>query len=243
MAARLEVHRIGALDIVNSDRSLSGQITAIRKYLDDLGQEYAEGYLDVARQQHLDEVWLTSQMDAANDGSSGGAPELPDRLAGPTRAWLVLNDASQFPRLAALLDEVAFLIDTFRTNYKLAKECLEMHAGFGDPLVDSQQFRADKLAERARTFAGSHKERLGDLREQVGYWADRLDDAHKASDPHAIRVATAELGKKTAEAVDRVYPGRQSGRAAANGPAAATAEIEALPATPAPTPRPGGTDV
>jgi hypothetical protein len=40
----------------------------------------------------------------------------------------MLTDISRFPRLAALLDEGAFPIDTFRTNYKLAKECLEMDA-------------------------------------------------------------------------------------------------------------------
>lgn len=240
MAARVEVRRIGALDIVNRDRSLSDQITVMRRYLDDLGQEYAAGYLTVARQQRLDEMWLTSQMNAANDGD--GAPELPDRLADPTRAWLLLKDASQFPRLAALLDEGAFPIDTFRTNYKLAKERLEMHAGFGDPPLDSQRYRAEKLTQRAREFAGSHEERLGDLREQLGYSADQLDEARNAGDPHAIRIATAELGKKTAEAVDKVYPGPKSGGAAANGPVTATAEIEALPATPTPTPRPVDTD-
>jgi hypothetical protein len=46
----------------------------------------------VAPQQRLDEMWLTSQMNAANDGD--GAPEPPDRLADPTRAWLLLKDAS-----------------------------------------------------------------------------------------------------------------------------------------------------
>src|ERR1700690_1242656 len=108
MGARVEVRRIGALDIVNRDLSLSGQITKMREYLDALGQEYAAGYLDVARQQRLDEVWLTSRMKAANN--SAVAPKLPDALAGPTKAWLRLKDASRFPRLAALLDEDAFPI-------------------------------------------------------------------------------------------------------------------------------------
>ena len=63
-----------------------------RSSLDNLGQEYAAGYLTVAPQQRLDEMWLTSQMNAANDGD--GAPEPPDRLADPTRAWLLLKDAS-----------------------------------------------------------------------------------------------------------------------------------------------------
>jgi len=241
MGARVEVRRIGALDIVNRDRSLSDQITAMRQYLDDLGQEYAAGYLDVARQQRLDEAWLTRQMNAAADGSD--APELPDRLAGLTRAWLLLKDASQFPRLAALLDEGAFPIDTFRTNYKLAKECLEMHAGFGDPSIDSQKYRARKLAKRADDFATSHEERLGHLREEVADWADRLRKARDTGDPDAIRIATVELGKKTADAVGVVYPGPKSDSAAADGPATATAEIDALPATPAPLSRPVGTDL
>jgi hypothetical protein len=64
----------------------------------------------VARQQRLDEAWLAKQVTAA--ASSGGAPDLPDRLAEPNRAWLMLTDASRFPRLAALLDENAFPIDT-----------------------------------------------------------------------------------------------------------------------------------
>ena len=104
-----------------------------------------------------------------------------------------------------------------------------MHAGFGDPPLGSQRYRAEKLAQRAREFAGSHEERLGGLREQLGYWADQLDEARNAGDPHATRIATAELGKKTAEAVDKVYPGPKSGGTAANGPATATAEIEARP--------------
>jgi len=53
MAARVEMRRISALDIVNRDDTLSGQITAMREYLDALGREYAAGYLRVARQQRL----------------------------------------------------------------------------------------------------------------------------------------------------------------------------------------------
>jgi hypothetical protein len=240
MGARVEVRRIGALDIVNRDLSLSVQITKMREYLDALGQEYAAGYLKVARQQRLDEVWLTSQMNAAYAG--GAAPELPEALAGPNPAWLLLKDASQFPRLAALLDEDAFPIDTFRTNYKSAKECLEMHAGFGDPPIESLRYRARKLTKRARTFAGSHEERLGALRQQVEDWADRLDGAFNASNPEAIRIATVELGKRTAEAVDKVYPESKRDDAATDDPATATADIEAIPATPAPSPRPVGND-
>jgi len=87
------------------------------------------------------------------------------------------------PRLAALLDEGAFPIDTFRTNYKLAKECLERCAGFGDPAIESQIFRGRKLATRAGDFATSHEERLGDLTKKVTDCACLLDKACDKGDP------------------------------------------------------------
>ena len=81
-----------------------------------------------------------------------------------------------------------------------------MHAGFGDPPIDSRKYRAQKLAKRADDFATSHGERLGDLRGEVADWAGRLCKARDAADPEAIRVATVELGKNTAKAVKKVYP-------------------------------------
>ena len=124
MAARVEMRRIGAIDLVNRDASLTGWIIAIMEYLDALGHEFAAGDLHAARQQRLDGVWLDEKMEAANQGS--GAPELPGWLAEPTTAWRMLTDASRFPRLGALLDDDAFPSSTpSRTNYKLAKECLE----------------------------------------------------------------------------------------------------------------------
>ncbi len=78
-----------------------------------------------------------AKMKAANQGAD--APELPGWLAEPTTAWRMLTDASRFPRLGALLDDQAFPIDTFRTNCKLAKECLEMQAGFGRPSAESRK--------------------------------------------------------------------------------------------------------
>ena len=49
MAARVEMRRIGAVDIVNSDASLTGWIIAMKEYLDALGHEFAAGYLHAAR--------------------------------------------------------------------------------------------------------------------------------------------------------------------------------------------------
>jgi hypothetical protein len=209
MSARVEVRRIGAIDIVNRDGSLPERITAMREYLDALGQEYAAGYLRAARQQRLDEAWLTDQMKAANDGK--GPPELPEWLAEPTTAWLMLTDPSKFPRLGALMDDDAFPIDTFRTNYKLAKERLEMHAGFGDPPVESRVYRAGRLATRATTFANLHVKRLGHLMGPVEASARQVEEACRCRDPAEIQNATVELSRLTAQAVARVYTGPTSG--------------------------------
>jgi len=209
MSARVEVRRIGAIDIVNRDGSLPERITAMREYLDALGQEYAAGYLRAARQQRLDEAWLTDQMKAANDGK--GPPELPEWLAEPTTAWLMLTDPSKFPRLGALMDDDAFPIDTFRTNYKLAKERLEMHAGFGDPPVESRAYRAGRLATRATTFANLHVKRLGHLMGPVEASARQVEEACRCRDPAEIQNATVELSRLTAQAVARVYTGPTSG--------------------------------
>jgi hypothetical protein len=245
MAARVEVRRIGALDIVNRDRSLSDQITRMREYLDGLGQEYAAGYLNVARQQRLDEVWLTSQMNAANVGDD--APKLPDRLSCAARAWLLLKDASQFPRLAALLDEDAFPIDTFRTNYKLAKERLEMHAGFGDPPIESRAYRAGKLAKRATDFANVHAKPLAldDLGRKITDLARQLGQACEAlnPDPGPIRKMTVDLGNLTGAAVARVYPAPRAKGTATDKSESATSEAEAHPSASAWSPRRVGTDV
>lgn len=242
MGARVEVRRIGALDIVNRDRSLSDQITAMRHYLDDLGREYAAGYLPASRQQRLDEVWLDEQMKEANKGN--GAPELPEWLAQPTKAWLVLTNAARFPRLGALLDDGAFPVDTFRTNYKLAKECLEIHAGFGEPPIESWTYRGDKLANRATEFATLHakslaRDRLG---QEILELADQLRIACAASKPDSgsIQEMTVDLGKLTSSAVAYVYADPEAKDAAADQAAATTSEVEASPAAP---PRRVGTDV
>jgi hypothetical protein len=267
MGARAEVRRIGALDIVNRDTSLSDQITKMREYLDALGQEYAAGYLPASRQQRLDEVWLDEKMKVANEGI--GAPVLPQWLAGPTKAWLLLKNQSGFPRLAALLDERAFPIDTFRTNYKLAKERLEMHAGFGDTPIKSQVYRGLKLADRAKDFAILHagsleekklgaqvismarqlkdacRPRPGD-QEQDPDWEERSDqypDRDWNQDPDVIRARTVDLGKLTSRAVARVYAMPQADRAAPEKSTAATPDGKTHSAAPPESPRPAGTDV
>ena len=213
----------------------------MRDYLDELGREYAAGYLDAARQQRLDEIWLDEKMKAANEGI--GAPKLPWRLAQPTTAWLMLTDTSKFPRLGALLDDEAFPIDTFRTNYKLAKECLEMNAGFGNPSTESRKYRARKLARRARNFASRHAGLLGELSERVENSACRLERANDAGDQAAIQQATLDMGELTAEAVSRVYREPKADSATTDSSPAATPDIEAHQDRPPVSARPVGSDV
>lgn len=265
MGARAEVRRIGALDIVNKDTSLSDQITKMREYLDALGQEYAAGYLPASRQQRLDEVWLDERMKTANAGI--GAPELPRWLEKPTKAWLRLTDEKELPRLAALLDEDSFPIDTFRTNYKLAKERLEMHAGFGDTPIKSRVYRSLKLANRAKDFADSHADKLAKKdRAKITTLADQLTEACKprhvdqdtdpdwnkhldqypdrdwVQDPDVIRDKTVELGELTSRAVAHVYSKPEADHVPDTS-TAPTSDVEAHSAVPPGSPRPVGTDV
>ena len=126
--ARVELRRISAIGIVAEDAALPEFIQEMRKYLTALWEEYQAKYLRVARQQHLDELWLADQMKAAMDGSDG--PVLPIWLAKPTKAWRLLAESTQFPRFAALLNSEVFDIDAFRTNYKFARRALERQGQF-----------------------------------------------------------------------------------------------------------------
>jgi hypothetical protein len=246
--ARVELRRISALDFVTRDRSLRDQISAMRKYVDLLGMEYEAGYLRVARQQRLDEAWLDEAMTkAAQDAASAPAPELPDRLAEPTRAWLLLKDAARFPKFGALLDDDAYAIDAFRTNYKFAKDRLEVHAGFGKPSVKSVRADAQEFAEDATRFAASHADDLADVRELVEGDAEKVDDENGVAlierlgreikavkGRRGLHDAAVELSKVTANAVRRVYRAERDKRSAADELAGKTADIEAQPVAPSP---------
>ena len=148
MRARVELRGIEVIGLVTGDPALRGNVSAMHKYLDALGSEYETGYLCVARQQRLDELWLTGQMTAANVGTGG--PTLPVPLAEPTKAWRLLQDREGFPRLAALLDHSAFPIDTFRTSLKRAKGCLEVRAGFRDRSMVDVIDSAGRFSDHAR---------------------------------------------------------------------------------------------
>lgn len=203
MRARVELRRICAIGIVIGGPPLRDHVDAMQWYLDALGFEYEKGYLRVARQQRLDELWLDDQMKAAN---SDGAPELPDALAVPTEAWRLLKDPNRFPRLAALLDGDAYAIDTFRRNYKRAKACLEERAGFGRRSADDAVESAGRFSKRAMEFVTGHADLPDEARDCVATAVDKVERACQTKDPVAIEKATAELVKAAAHAIKAVYP-------------------------------------
>jgi len=204
MSARVELRRICAIGIVIGDRRLRDQISAMREYLDALAWEYDRGYLCVARQQRLDELWLTDQIKAVKDGAD--VPVLPALLAEPTKAWGMLQDHKQFPRLAALLDPYAFPIDTFRTNYKLAKSCLEIHAGIEARSMAVLKDSAGKLTRRTNKFMAQHADLPAEIKTLVSQKVNQVEEACAAQEPLRITDAMAELTKETSAAIRAVYP-------------------------------------
>lgn len=175
----------------------------MRHYLDALGWEYETGYLYVARQQRLDELWLTDQMEAAKKGASV-PPSLPKLLAEPTEAWCRLEDSARFPRLAVLLDDLAFRIDAFRTEYKLAKRCLELHAGFKERSTDASVEAARKLAARTEKFMVLHT-LPEEVKERLSQRVSGLLAKCNAADSRALQDATVELNKATSNAIIAAY--------------------------------------
>jgi hypothetical protein len=203
--ARQELRRISTIDIVMADRQLLKHINAMQQYLEALGQECEVGYLHVARQQRLDEVWLTDRMKAASE--SADAPVLPDGLAKPTKAWDMLTDKARFPQLAALLDDYAFQIDAFCIHYELAKRRLEKRAGFADGSTDASAYWARKLPGLAMEFLKRHKDDLAeDVRTRVKDAACKVENDCAGTDPSAIQEATVKLCKATADAISAIYP-------------------------------------
>jgi hypothetical protein len=203
MRARVELRRILAIGIVAGDRPLRDLISALRNYLDAMGREYESGYLHVARQQRLDELWLTERLKAAIDNTD--MPILPALLAEPTEAWRLLQDRARFPRLAALLDNDAFPIDTFRTSYKRAKARLEVNAGYGARPIAVRVSSGRKLAKRAINFMTLH-DLPDELKVPVSQQVEQLERACDNEDRRAIDEATAKLTQATSLAVSAVYP-------------------------------------
>jgi hypothetical protein len=202
MRARVELRRICAIGVVIGAPPLRDQVVAMRAYLDALGSEYEDGYLAVSRQQRLDELWLDDRIRAAN---TCDALVLPAALAEPTEAWRLLKDPTVFPRLAALLDGDAYSIDTFRTNYKRAKACLEKWAGFGSRAQADAVGSADRFSTHAKDFVTGHADMPDEARDGIAEAVTNVEHACQTKAPRAIEKATAELAEAAAHAISTVY--------------------------------------
>jgi hypothetical protein len=117
-----------------------------------------------------------------------------------------------------------------------------MHAGFGEPPIESRAYRGGKLAKRATDFANLHAEPLAldHLGGQITGLARQLGEACEVPNPDAgpIREMTVELGKLTRNAVARVYPDPDP-----EAKGATAGKSEAHPAAPSRSSRRVGTDV
>lgn len=228
--ARLELKRISGIDLVIGEQPLREHINDMQTYVELLGKECATGYLRVARQQRLDELWLIEQMKAVNNGRR--TPVLPSRLAEPAESWCLLMDRKQYPRLGALLDSEAFEIDAFRINYKLAKRRIATHAGFGDRSTRPWTYLARKLVRRTKDFLERHAGGLtDDVKDGVTGAVRDVEEACGYNDRRRIEEATVGLCKATAVAIRAVYPLPQRNGAGSEDGAQAAAGREGHPAS------------
>jgi hypothetical protein len=106
--ARLVLRRVWIHPLVADDRErldLRGCLDQMKSFVDDLGNEYEQHYLPVARQQRLDERYLKDREEKLGAAyPSAGWPE--DSIYQPTRAWNLLTDeGSQFPVLRELIGD------------------------------------------------------------------------------------------------------------------------------------------
>lgn len=222
MQARVVLRRLRAMGIVNHDPPLHEHITAMTRYLDALGAEYEAGYLRVARQQRLDELWLDGELKQANEGATARAPRLPAPLEEPTEAWRLLTDADRFPRLTALLDEDAWPIDTFRRRYKVAKWRLEANAGIRPRAAGTPIDAGLKVSGQTKTYLDRHQQRLpGEHTTRIRSLLAALDTACQNDDPRAVEQAVDDVDRAASKAIRVMFPeARRDARAGGDPPVA-----------------------
>ncbi|MGQ4383292.1 VOC family protein [Streptomyces sp. SAS_270] len=121
------LRRIMSSPQVHEDMSLRVALGRMRKDLKYLVKEYEGNYLPVARQQRLDEEYLTYKLKTLIQGGADISPLIPDSLTRPLPAWQKLNNSSEFPRLNAFLN--GYKASDFRRAYETAKPILERNAG------------------------------------------------------------------------------------------------------------------
>lgn len=136
---RLTLRRVWVDPLVANDKSgaIRSHLDRMKRYVEDLGEEYETSYLRVARQQRIDEEYLkrrvgdlASRREASqnNPDQQGSGTEV-DPVYLPTLAWEMLQESRQFPLLVAFLDDRDYERCKFKKGFKDVRPILEKRAG------------------------------------------------------------------------------------------------------------------
>jgi hypothetical protein len=133
--ARLILRRVWIDPLVANDRGRDNETVSLRdcldtmkEFVDDLGQEYEENYLAIARQQRIDEIYLKRrETELARDYPT--ETSFQDPMYQPTRAWeLMRSQKEQFRHLRELIGD-EYDKCCFVTALLQIKPMLERRAG------------------------------------------------------------------------------------------------------------------
>ena len=130
IAAELILRQAWFDPLVANDREVDGDghriadyLMQMTNYLGALTDEYEDQYLRVARQQLVDEAWLTATAEAPRETDDS---LIPDAFYTGTKTWQMMK---QLPSLGEFLEKATFEQGPFLTSYKAVKPLLEARAG------------------------------------------------------------------------------------------------------------------
>ncbi|MGW3967148.1 hypothetical protein ACWED2_45540 [Amycolatopsis sp. NPDC005003] len=133
---------------IHNEYPLFDALKRMRQDLKYLIKEYEDHYLPVARQQRVDEYFLTYRLKKLAEVDSDDFPLLAPHLSGPLPAGQILSSDKNFPCLNKFCIE--YKSSDFRKFYEVAKIILEQKAGTRDR-KDSEVTEA--VAEAIRLLA------------------------------------------------------------------------------------------
>jgi len=142
---------------IHNERPLCDTLKRMRRDLKHLVKEYKDNYLAVARQQRVDEYFLTYRLKKLAEVDSEGLPRLTPDLSGPLLAGQILASSDSFPRLNKFCHE--YKSSDFRKFYELSKIILEQKAGIRgrkDKQVTAAVTEAGRLLATPATSSASH---------------------------------------------------------------------------------------
>lgn len=101
-------------DVIQTQDGLAGSFESMHRYLEALGKEYKEVYLEASLRQRLDEAILKKSIDEQAKSPDGVLPP------SPSQAWQFLEE--QCSRLMEFLDPEAFAQSEYRVGYASARQ-------------------------------------------------------------------------------------------------------------------------